>query len=60
MNKYKEVLIQEREEIKSRLYLEFDEKYKKEKKNLDALEYERLRHEYIDKNFYQESEKIKK
>ncbi len=53
-NKYQEPTNAEREEIKSRLYLEFDKKHQKESKSLNALEYERIRDIYIEQNFHRE------
>lgn len=53
-NKYEEPTNAKREEIKSHLYLEYDETHKTEIKSLDALEYERLRNEYIELNFHEE------
>ncbi len=53
-NKYQEPTNTEREEIKSRIYLEFDGTHKTEIKSLDALEYERLRNEYVELNFKKE------
>ncbi len=53
-DKYEEPTNAKREEIKSRLYLEFDAKHQKESKSLNDLEYERLRNEYVELNFHKE------
>lgn len=59
-NKYQEPTNAEREEIKLRLYLEFDRTHKTEIKSLNALEYEYLRNEYIEQNFHKELYKKQK
>ena len=51
-DEYKELTVQEREKTMLALYKEFDDKFLKEYKNLSKEEFEHLRHEYIDRNFY--------
>lgn len=53
-DKYEEPTNAEREEIKSRLYLEFDKIHKNDNKKLDDIEYERIRDIYIEQNFHRE------